>query len=128
MPIESDTIDSAAARATICTALLRTAAQQPDTESAWRYLQAAHIAGQEMFKPHLETHARMLALACRTRDWSEAAGQLLRLVLVPLGHLTGRLPLGNPGRATVTAFTPLPVPPALQALIDEAGRALRHTA
>ena len=39
----------------------------------------------------------MLGLAWRTRDWSEVAGQVLRLALVPLGHLSGRLPLGNPG-------------------------------
>ncbi|MFD2377205.1 DUF3703 domain-containing protein [Ottowia pentelensis] len=42
----------------------------------------------------------------RTRDWPEVAGQLLRLALVPLGHLSGRLPIGNPGRATVSAFEP----------------------
>lgn len=107
-------------------ALLQAAMRQTETETAWRYLQAAHIVGQLAFKPHLETHARMLTLACRTHDWGEAAGQLFRLILVPLGHVTGRLPLGNPGRATVNAFTPLPIPPALQALIDEAGRASEH--
>lgn len=108
------------------TALLQAAERQTEAEPAWRYLQAAHIVGQLAFKPHLETHARMLGLACRTRDWGEAAGQLFRLFLVPLGHVTGRLPLGNPGRATVNAFTPLPVPPTLQALIDEAGRVPGH--
>jgi hypothetical protein len=102
------------------TALLQAAARQTEAEAIWRYLQAAHIVGQLAFQPHLDTHARMLALACRTRDWGEAAGQLFRLLLVPLGHALGRLPVGNPGRATVNAFRPMPVPPALQALIDEA--------
>ena len=41
----------------------------------------------------------MLALAARERDVRETAGQLFRILLVPLGHLSGRLPLGNPGRA-----------------------------
>lgn len=62
----------------------------------------------------------MLRLSFRTRDWPEVAGQLVRLALVPLGHLSGRLPLGNPGRATVSAFKPLPVRPELAALIAQA--------
>ena len=49
----------------------------------------------------------MLALAARERDVRGAAGQLFRILLVPLGHLSGRLPLGNPGRATVSAFAPM---------------------
>lgn len=89
-------------------------------EQAWLALEAAHVVGQRQVKPHLETHALMLGLAVRTHDWAEAAGQLLRLALVPLGHLTGRLPLGNPGRATVSAFKPLPVRPELNALIEQA--------
>jgi hypothetical protein len=40
----------------------------------------------------------MLALAARERDVREAAGQLFRILLVPLG---------NPGRATVSAFAPM---------------------
>ena len=32
---------------------------------------------------------------------------LADILLVPLGHLSGRLPLGNPGRATVSAFAPM---------------------
>lgn len=90
------------------------------TEQAWLYLEAAHVVGQLHVKPHLVTHAQMLKLSLRTRDWSEAAGQVLRLALVPLGHLTGRLPLGNPGRANVSAFEPLPVRPELAALIARA--------
>jgi hypothetical protein len=34
--------------------------------------------------------------------------------------LSGRLPLGNPGRATVSAFEPMPVRPELLALIEQA--------
>lgn len=90
-------------------------------EQAWLALEAAHVVGQRHLRPHLETHTLMLGLALRTRDWAEAAGQLFRLVLVPLGHVTGRLPLGNPGRATVSAFRPLPVRPELVALIKQAG-------
>ena len=92
------------------------------TEQAWLYLEAAHVVGQSWFKPHLQAHARMLRLAWRTGDWPEVAGQLLRLALVPLGNLTGRLPLGNPGRSTVSAFKPLPVRPELADLIARASK------
>lgn len=58
---------------------------------------------------HVKTHVLMLGLAWRTRDWGECAGQGLRLVLVPLGHMFRRLPIGNPGRANVSAFASMPV-------------------
>lgn len=100
--------------------LIQGAKAAASTEQAWLYLEAAHVVGQLHPKPHLQTHAQMLNLSLRTRDWPEAAGQVLRLALVPLGHLSGRLPLGNPGRSTVSAFQPLPVRPELAELIDRA--------
>lgn len=100
--------------------LMRQAKKASSVEQAWLYLEAAHVVGQLDIKPHLQTHAHMLGLAWRTRDWSEVAGQVLRLALVPLGHLSGRLPLGNPGRSTVSAFEPLPVRPELVDLIAQA--------
>ena len=106
--------------------LIRLASTARSHEQAWLALEAAHVVGQRHLKPHLKTHALMLGLAMRTRDWTEAAGQLFRLALVPLGHVTGRLPLGNPGRSTVSAFRPLPVRPELIALIKQA-RARRLT-
>ena len=51
---------------------------------------------------------------------ARAEAQVLRLALVPFGHLSGRLPLGNPGRSTVSAFEPLPVRPELAGLIAQA--------
>src|SRR3546814_10969577 len=37
-------------------------------------------------------------------DWREAAGQATRLFLIPRGSFTRRLPIGNSGRANVSAF------------------------
>src|SRR3989344_4549242 len=51
---------------------------------------------------------------------ASSAEQVLRRALVPLGHLSGRLPVGNPGRATVSAFEPLTVRPELAELIANA--------
>lgn len=95
-----------------------------NTERAWLYLEAAHVVGQIHFKPHLQTHVHMLGLAWRTGDWREAVGQVVRLALVPLGHLSGRLPLGNPGRSNVSAFAPLPVRQDLAELIAQAAQPL----
>lgn len=113
--------------ATTYAELIRQARQAESHQRTWLALEAAHVAGQRQLKAHLETHVLMLGLAMRTRDWGEAAGQVLRLALVPLGHLTGRLPPGNPGRSTVGAFRAMPVRPELVALIEQA-RAVGFTA
>ena len=102
--------------------LTRAAKASNSTEQAWLYLEAAHVVGQPQFRPHLLAHTRMLRLAWRTGNWPELAGQLLRLALAPLGNLSGRLPLGNPGRSTVSAFKPLPVRLELADLIARASK------
>lgn len=78
-------------------------------EARWPWLIAAHILGQDVFSLHLKTHTLMLRLAFQTKDYAEASGQLFRLSLVPAGHLLGKLPFGNTGRANVSAFKPMTV-------------------
>ena len=96
------------------------------SELRWRWLMAAHIVGQPYFGLHWRTHAAMLGFALRTRDYPELAGQLLRLMLVPLGHLLGKLPAGNIGRATVNAFHPMPLDPSMQRLISNTRKQILH--
>lgn len=91
-----------------------------DIEERWRWLMAAHIVGQSDIRLHAHSHWMMLRLALRTRDWKEAAGQLFRLALVPLGHALNRLPAGNIGRATVNAFRPMTVSPEMRRRIAQA--------
>ena len=43
----------------------------------------------------------------------------MRLALVPFGYILGMLPQGNPGRATVSAFAPMPVRPDLAQLLSQ---------
>jgi len=88
-----------------------------DLAQAWHLLEALHVLGQTRLVPHAQTHGLMLSLAWRTRNLGEMNGQLLRLLLVPLGHLLGRLPLGNTGRSHVGAFRSMPVAPDLLATI-----------
>lgn len=85
-----------------------------DWDTAWRHLERGHILAQPRFGLHLASHIQMLKLAISRRDAREISGQLLRIALVPLGALTGRLPMGNTGRARVSAFAPMPVPADLQ--------------
>ena len=88
-----------------------------DHEARWAWLMAAHIVGQQDFGLHWRSHVAMLRFALQARDYREATGQMLRLSLVPLGHLASRLPAGNTGRATVSAFRPMPVTPYLRQLM-----------
>lgn len=81
----------------------RGAASEPDRRR-WLLLEAAHIVGQTRFGPHWQVHCLMLSLAWEKRMPKEVLGQLLRLVLVPLGHRFKRLPIGNSGRADMSAF------------------------
>lgn len=93
-----------------------------DVPAAWRALERAHILSQPLLGPHLRVHAAMLGYALRQRDVGEAAGQLARLALAPLGALTGRLPWGNTGRSNVSAFASMPIPDDLRDHIRPVGR------
>jgi hypothetical protein len=94
-------------------------------ETRWNWLMAAHVVGQHQADLHLDTHVRMLRLAAQTRDWGEMLGQVLRLALLPLGHLLGRIPLGNIGRATVPVTRVMEPPEPVQVLVDWAVLATR---
>ena len=87
--------------------------------AAWSHLERAHILAQPDFWLHLVSHVDMLRFALARRDGREVVGQLLRIALVPLGSLTGRLPTGNIGRARVSAFAPMPVPDDLQSYLQQ---------
>ena len=84
-----------------------------DIDKARRCLELAHIIGQPQLATHWRSHAKMLLLARRQDDSSEVAAQLLRLALVPIGHLSGRLPRFNPGSGRVGPFDPAPWPAEL---------------
>lgn len=95
----------------------RQAYGQGDYADAFAHLERAHILGQRWFWPHTVSHGWMLRVGWQMKDRREIIGQLLRLFLTPLGHLTGRLPIGNNGRASVSAFAPMPVPDDLAAIL-----------
>jgi hypothetical protein len=82
-------------------------------------LERAHVLGQRDFALHWRVHVLMLRAAVALGDAREVGGQVMRLALTPIGHLLGRLPRGNTGRANVSAFAPMPVPPDLQQLLED---------
>ena len=91
---------------------------------AFLHLENAHVLGQPYFLSHMQVHLWMLRIGLARRDWHEVMGQITRLLLTPLGHMTGRLPLGNTGGANISAFQPMPISPELDALLkqDNQGR------
>jgi hypothetical protein len=97
----------------------RWAALAGDTGSAWWALERAHVVSQSDLSLHLRVHCSMLRYALRTLDLREAGGQLIRLLLAPLGALSGRTPLGNTGRARIDPFTPMPIPADLRRALDD---------
>ena len=92
-----------------------------DAQQEFRSLERAHILGQNFLLPHWRVHLLMLGYGIRQRSGREIIGQLWRIILTPLGHLTGRLPSGNTGGANVSAFARLPVGHDLQRLLDDSG-------
>jgi hypothetical protein len=122
--MKPDKTDRASSRQAIANALAAEYRAQEDARRrgdfplAWHHLERAHILSQTDLMAHIGSHLRMLALAMHLRDWREVAGQIMRLALAPVGNLTRRLPVGNTGRSTVSAFAPMQIPPDLQAILD----------
>lgn len=88
----------------------RTARGRNSRAEAWRALERAHIVSQAALIPHARVHILMLGYGLEQRDPREAMGQIFRLILLPVGHALRRLPVGNTGRANVSAFAPMPLP------------------
>lgn len=91
-------------------AAYRSAVEAGDNDRSWHHLERVHIVSQPFLGPHLNSHGVMLQFAIKQRDWGEVQGQIVRIILAPLGALTGRLPVGNIGRSHVSAFAPMPIP------------------
>ncbi|MBS0493080.1 MAG: DUF3703 domain-containing protein [Proteobacteria bacterium] len=89
----------------------------------WRYLEAAHVVGQNRLGLHLRVHWLMLQFAKAQGNQFEANGQLRHLAMAPLGHLVRRMPYGNNGRAIVGPLQPMVPNAQLRACIAEAMQA-----
>tara|TARA_R110001606_G_scaffold49204_2_gene124389 strand:+ start:344 stop:694 length:351 start_codon:yes stop_codon:yes gene_type:complete len=89
-----------------------------DFQTAFTHLERAHILSQKYALAHAATHLRMLRLGWRTRDVREVLGQLTRTIAA-LVFSRIWVPVGNTGRANVSAFAPMPVPEDLAEILGK---------
>jgi len=88
-----------------------------DFERAFEHLGRAHILSQRFTGRHVHVHWLMLKLGVSTRHWSEVFGQLSRIVAATLFSRVW-IPVGNTGRANVSALKPMPLPDDLRKLLE----------
>ncbi|AYF86492.1 DUF3703 domain-containing protein [Pseudomonas sp. DY-1] len=87
-----------------------------DPQRAWPWLERAHILTQRLPLAHTRSHWWMLRAGWQQRDYREVLGQALRM---PAALLFSRIwvPLGNTGRARVSAFKPMSMAEELRQLL-----------
>jgi Protein of unknown function (DUF3703) len=91
-----------------------------DAALAFRHLERAHVLGQSVTSEHVRVHGRMLGWAIRQRKGAEAVGQVWRLAAAAVMTAIGWLPEGNTGGANVSGVRPMPIPPDLRRVLDNA--------
>lgn len=96
------------------------ASMRADTATAFHNLERAHILSQRHTRQHVRVHWLMLKLGASGRDWREVLGQLSRIVAAAVFSRIW-VPIGNTGRANVSAMKPMPVPDDLRRILSEGG-------
>lgn len=107
---------------------LRAAAQaqaQGLASTAFTHLERAHVLGQASTVQHVRVHWRMFVWGLQQRSVRECLGQVPRLVGAATKTAIGLVPHGNTGGSNVSPVQRMPVPPELQARIDQARAAGR---
>ncbi|MEQ8858183.1 MAG: DUF3703 domain-containing protein [Pseudomonadales bacterium] len=87
-------------------------------EVAFHHLERAHILSQRHTLEHVHVHWLMLRLGASIGDWHEVTGQCLRMVAAALFSRVW-VPIGNTGRAHVSATKPMSIPDDLRALLEK---------
>jgi hypothetical protein len=95
----------------------RTARREGDLAQAFHHLERAHVLAQRSTLRHARAHWSMLSAGFAQHDVREVIGQMQRLVAALLFSRIW-IPLGNTGRARVSATAPMPVPDDLRFLIS----------
>jgi hypothetical protein len=89
-----------------------------DSDRAFHHLARAHILSQRDTWQHVRIHWLMLKLGASLGDWREVAGQVSRMLAATLFSRIW-VPIGNTGRANVSAMKPMPIPPDLLELMEK---------
>ena len=98
----------------------RQARSQSDWDQCWGLLEDAHVLSQPWALVHIRVHASMFAAAVTERSPREITGQLVRLIAAGPASMT-RYPIGNSGRAAVSATQPMPIRADLAVMLERAG-------
>lgn len=85
------------------------AQKRADPVAAFRYLENAHVLGQESTYWHVKVHYLMLRWAIKQRDVKEVIGQLIRIVGAALLTAVDGVPMGNTGGSNVHALKVMPI-------------------
>jgi hypothetical protein len=88
-----------------------------EVEVAFHHLERAHILSQRHTSEHVHVHWFMLRLGASVGAWREVIGQSMRIVAAALFSRLW-VPLGNTGRANVSAMKPMPVPADLRSALE----------
>lgn len=92
----------------------RRAMSNVGTDEVWALLECARVRPQPPARLPVKVHAARMVLGWHTGDWTEIAGQSLRLVVARPGWSSGRYPKGNTGCADVPAPQLMPAPEDLR--------------
>ena len=103
-------------------ALAKLAMQCRNYQMAFSWLERAHVLAQRSTARHTHVHWLMLMVGWRQSDYREVVGQLLRIFAAAIFSRLW-VPLGNTGRARISAFRPMPVTPDLRRWVSPGGRA-----
>lgn len=91
-----------------------------ESQTAFEHLGRAHILSQRYTWQHVYVHALMLKLGASTGNWREVIGQLSRIIAAAVFSRIW-VPVGNTGRANVSAMQPMAVPDDLRQLLRQSG-------
>lgn len=80
-------------------------------DKAFKFLENAHVLGQESTYWHVKVHLIMFRWAITTANWKEGLGQLMRIVGAATKTAIGLVPKGNTGGANVSPFKVMPLKP-----------------
>jgi hypothetical protein len=95
-----------------------------DAELAFRHLGRAHILSQRHTWQHVHVHWLMLKVGASLREWREVLGQASRIVAAAVFSRIW-VPVGNTGRANVSALKVMPVPEDLRVILERSENGTR---
>jgi hypothetical protein len=101
--------------------LAKLAMQCRNFQMSFSWLERAHVLAQRSTTRHCYVHWLMLVVGWRQSDYREVVGQLPRIFAAAMFSKVW-VPLGNTGRARISAFRPMPVPPDLRRWFSPGGR------